>query len=98
MNTTTNTTNYNSTIADNFNFAGRALRNLCPDTTDEQVQLATMNHLDPFQLLLGACLVVGVLSLVPLVKKLFIGAFDVTGDGKVDMDDVIEAFSRLFEC
>ena len=83
----TNITTTNLTMAD-LTFAGVVMHQICPDATIEEIHTATINHMNPFQLLLVACALVALFSAVPLGKKILIYLFDVTGDGRVDGDDV----------
>ena len=86
-NVTTNMTT-NEANATTLNFAGIALQRLCPGNTHDAVYHATKNHLNPFQFLFTACIVVAVLSILPVLKNLALRLFDVNGDGEVNMDDV----------
>ena len=87
MNASNVTTNMTAN-ATTLNFAGIALQRLCPGNTHDAVYHATKNHLNPFQFLFTACIVVAVLSILPVLKNLALRLFDVNGDGEVNMDDV----------
>ena len=84
MNASSNTTNLTITL----NYAGIVFKNLCPNNDNMAIHLASQNHMNPFELLFVACMVVAGAALVPLCQKMFILVFDVTGDGKVDASDV----------
>ena len=72
----------------NLTFAGIVMQQICPDATIEEIHTATINHMNPFQLLVIASAVVAVFSTIFLGKKLLIYLFDVTGDGRVGCNDL----------
>ena len=72
----------------NLTFAGVVMQQICPDATIEEIHTGTVDHMNPFQLLLVACAVVAVFSTIFLGKKFLIYLFDVTGDGRVGCDDL----------
>ena len=86
MTNATNTTN--TTLVTPLNFAGIVLQRLCKGNTADAIYKATHNHLDPFQLVVVSCLLVAILTLVPLLLAAERKLLDWNGDGKVDGKDL----------
>ena len=95
-NATNGTNAANAANATNaLGFAARVLRHACPGNTPDHIRAATDAHLNPIQLVLTACLVVAVLSIVPqLLRRIELGIFDLNRDGKVDAKDVDVCVAR----
>ena len=92
MTNATNTTN--TTLGTPLNFAGIVLQRLCKGNTADAIWLSTHNHLDPFQLVAVSCLLVAVLTLLPLLLSAERKVLDWNGDGKVDGKDLIFCFGK----
>ena len=82
----------------NLTFAGIVMQQICPDATIEEIHTATINHMNPFQLLVIASAVVAVFSTIFLGKKLLIYLFDVTGDGRVGCNDLARIVRYCCPC
>ena len=65
MDNATNGTTNGTANGTALGFAGRVFYNACPGNAPERIRAATGEYLNPIQLVLTACLVVAVLSVVP---------------------------------
>ena len=74
------------------------LDRLCPGNARDAVVRATAAHMNPFQFLLTACVIVAVLSVVPALQVLKLWLFDVNGDGEVNAKDVAACLGRCGCC
>ena len=74
---TTNLTNSTGTL----NYVGTVLGRLCPGNSHEAVLESSKSHLNPFQLLFVACLVVSIFSMIPILIRIETWLFDLDGDG-----------------
>ena len=65
MDNATNGTTNGTANGTALGFAGRVFYNACPGNAPERIRAASGEYLNPIQLVLTACLVVAVLSVVP---------------------------------
>jgi len=90
----TNLTDSNGTL----NFVGTVLGRLCPGNSHEAVLESSKSHLNPFQLLFVACLVVSIFSMIPILIRIETWLFDLDGDGKVDGSDAMYCLRVYCRC
>ena len=90
-----NATNATNTTTITLNFAGIVLQRLCKGNTVQAIYNASHNHLNPFQLVTVSCILVAVLTLMPLFLTAERKLLDCDGDGKVDGKDLLFCFGRF---
>ena len=88
-----NTTENNVT----FNFVGTVYGRLCPGNSNEAILASSKAHMNPFELIFVACLVVAVFAMIPVLIKFETWLFDLDGDGQVDGADVVYCL-RVYCC
>ena len=96
-NTTINNTTNSNTNTSALNFVGTVLGRLCPGNSYKSILTASESHMNPFQLLFVACIVVAALAMIPQLVKFETWLFDLDGDGKVDGADMMFCL-RVYCC